>query len=105
MGALVKALNWLFGKKYFWNLLEEDMLKTQTAMQTTKSSSLSAASLLAPTSWTARTNIKMVGMVDILRLGELSSARILQVEAAKNSRFNISREDVKNVARIINSTR
>ena len=44
-------------------------------------------------------------MVVLLRLEELSIARILQVEAAKNSRFNISREDVKNVARIITLTR
>ena len=74
-------------------------------MQTTKNSPLSAASLLAPTSWTARTSIEMVGMAHTLRLGELSIARILQVEAAKNSRFNISREDVKNVARIITLSR
>ena len=50
---------------------------------------MSAASLLAPTSWTARTNTEMAGMVVLLRLEELSIARILQMEAAKNNRFNI----------------
>jgi len=50
---------------------------------------LSAVSLLAPMNWTARTNMETAGMVDLLRLEELNIARILQVEAAKNNRFNI----------------
>jgi len=66
-----------------------DMVKISTAnMQTTKSTQLSAASLLAPMSWTARTNTETVGMVDPLRLEELSTARVSLVEAAKNNRFN-----------------
>ena len=58
-------------------------------MQTTKNSPSSAASLLAPMSWTARTNTETVGMVVPLRLEELNIARISQMEVAKNSRFNI----------------
>jgi len=66
-----------------------DMVKTSMAnMQTTKSILLSAANLLAPMSWTARTNTVTVGMVDPLRLEELRFARVLEVEAAKSSRSN-----------------
>ena len=66
-----------------------DMVKTSMGnMQITKSILLSAANLLVPTSWTARTNTETVGMVDPLRLEGLHFARALQVEAAKSSRSN-----------------
>ena len=70
--ALVKALR--------------DMANTYTAnMQTTKSSPLSAASLLVPMSWIARTYMEMVGMVDLLKLEELSIVGIFYGDTAKSN--------------------
>ena len=65
-----------------------DMVKKSMAsMQTTQRILLIAASLLVSTSWTAKTNMEMVGMVDLLRSEEQSIARILQQDTAKNNRF------------------
>ena len=67
-----------------------DMASTYTAnMLTTKSSPLSAASLLVPMSWIARTYMEMVGMVDLLKLEELSIVGIFYGDTAKSNWFNI----------------
>ena len=76
-------------------------MKTSMAnMQITKSILLNAANLLVPTSWTARTNTEMAGMVDPLRLEGLHFARVLEVEAAKSSRSNTKVKEITKVARI-----
>ena len=58
-------------------------------MQTTKSMSLSAASLLESISWSARTVMEMVGMVDLLRSEDMTIAGIFQQDTVKANMFII----------------
>ena len=44
--------------------------KIMASMRTTQNILLIAASLLVPTSWTAKTNLEMVGTMDLLRSEE-----------------------------------
>ena len=75
------------------NLLEiwilSNLLDTNTLAN--KSIQLSAANLLELISWTARTSAETVGMVDLLRLVELSIAKILQQAKPKSNRSNTSK--------------
>ena len=63
-------------------------------MQTTKSMSLSAASLLASISWSARTVGEMVGMVDLFRLVVQNIAKISQKARVKSNRSNTRNVEV-----------
>ena len=80
-------------RKSLGNLdLVKAVLDTNTL--TIKSIQLSAANLLELMSWIARTSTETVGMVDLLRLVELSIAKILQQAKPKSNRSNIQQTNV-----------
>ena len=77
-------------RKSLGNLdLVKAVLDTNTL--TIKSIQLSAANLQELINWTARTSTETVGTVDLLRLVELSIAKILQQAKPKSNRSNTSK--------------